>query len=66
MDIVDKSGAWFTYEGEHLGQGREKAKVFLAEHPEIMVEITDRIWQTVNPPAEEAEEEVEEAAVQTG
>ena len=69
LGFVEKSGAWFTYEGEHLGQGREKAKAFLAEHPEIMVEITDRVWNTVNPPAEddaEAAEATEDAATQTG
>ncbi|WP_420437619.1 recombinase RecA [Candidatus Poriferisocius sp.] len=67
LDIVEKSGAWFTYEGEHLGQGREKAKMFLAEHPEIMVEITDRVWNAVNPSAEEeAAPETEEPVAQTG
>ncbi|WP_419917740.1 recombinase RecA [Candidatus Poriferisocius sp.] len=55
LDIIDKSGAWFTYEGEHLGQGREKAKAFLSENPEIMVEITDRVWQIADPPVEEEE-----------
>ena len=45
MGIVKKSGAWFTYEGEQLGQGRENAKVFLAENPEIMVEVSDRVLQ---------------------
>ncbi len=43
MSIVRKSGAWFTYEGEQLGQGRENAKNFLAENPEIMVEISDKV-----------------------
>jgi len=43
MAIVKKSGAWFTYEGEQLGQGRENAKNFLSENPEIMVEISERI-----------------------
>ncbi len=43
LGIVKKSGAWFTYEGEQLGQGRENAKTFLAENPEIMVEISDRV-----------------------
>ncbi len=43
MGIIRKSGAWFTYEGEQLGQGRENAKNFLAENPEIMMEISDRI-----------------------
>jgi recombination protein RecA len=45
LGIVKKSGAWYTYEGEQLGQGRENAKVFLAENPEVMVEISERIRQ---------------------
>ncbi len=45
--VVKKSGAWFTYEGEQLGQGREKAKDFLSRNPEMMMEITDRIKTTV-------------------
>jgi recombination protein RecA len=47
LDIVKKSGAWYTYEGEQLGQGRENAKIFLNENPEIMVEISERILTTV-------------------
>ena len=43
LAIIKKSGAWFTYDGEQLGQGRENAKNFLSEHPEIMMEISDRI-----------------------
>jgi recombination protein RecA len=43
MGIVKKSGAWYTYEGEQLGQGRENAKQFLFENAEIMVEISERI-----------------------
>ena len=43
MAIVKKSGAWFTYDGEQLGQGREKAKDYLSSNPEIMVEISDRV-----------------------
>lgn len=45
--IINKSGAWYTYEGEQLGQGREKAKVFLTENPEIMVEVSERIRKAV-------------------
>src|SRR5207248_1036258 len=45
LGMVKKSGAWYTYEGEQRGQGRENAKVFLAENPEIMVEISERIRQ---------------------
>jgi recombination protein RecA len=43
MNIVKKSGAWFTYEGEQLGQGRENAKAFLTSNPEIMVDISDKV-----------------------
>jgi recombination protein RecA len=43
MNIVKKSGAWFTYEGEQLGQGRENAKAFLTTNPEIMVDISDKV-----------------------
>jgi recombination protein RecA len=52
LGIVKKSGAWFTYEGEQLGQGRENAKNFLSANPEIMVQISDRVWQTVRPAPE--------------
>jgi recombination protein RecA len=43
LGIVKKSGAWYTYEGEQLGQGRENAKTFLAENPSVMIEIYDRV-----------------------
>jgi recombination protein RecA len=45
LGIVKKSGAWYTYDGEQLGQGREKAKEFLAGAPELMVEITDKVMR---------------------
>jgi recombination protein RecA len=47
LGIVKKSGAWFTYEGEQLGQGRENSKQFLAENLELMVEISEKIRQAV-------------------
>jgi recombination protein RecA len=43
LGIVKKSGAWFTYEGEQLGQGRENAKTFLTENLDLMVEISEKI-----------------------
>jgi len=43
LGLIKKSGAWFTYEGEQLGQGRENAKQFLVETPELMIEINERI-----------------------
>jgi recombination protein RecA len=47
LGIVKKSGAWFTYDGEQLGQGRENAKQFLAENLDLMVEISDKIRKDV-------------------
>jgi recombination protein RecA len=43
IGIVKKSGAWYTYEGEQLGQGREKVKEFLAESPELMIELYEKV-----------------------
>lgn len=42
-DIIDKSGAWYAYNGEKIGQGRENVKVFLANHPEIMAEVEEKV-----------------------
>ena len=41
--LVEKAGAWFSYKGEKLGQGRENAKLFLRDHPEIADEIENKI-----------------------
>ncbi|HEY5170390.1 MAG TPA: recombinase RecA [Acidimicrobiia bacterium] len=43
LGIIKKSGAWFTYEGEQLGQGRENVKNFLADNLDLMVEISEKI-----------------------
>ena len=43
LGIVNKSGAWYAYEGEKIGQGRENAKQFLREHPEICQEIETKV-----------------------
>ena len=43
LDIVDKSGAWFSYEGTRLGQGKENAKATLEEKPEMIAEIEEKI-----------------------
>jgi recombination protein RecA len=43
--IVKKAGAWYTYEGEQLGQGREKAREFLKEHTDIADEIYKRVTE---------------------
>ncbi len=43
LGIVKKSGAWYTYEGEQLGQGRENAKTFLMENPEVTIELHEKV-----------------------
>ncbi len=47
QDIVKKSGAWYSYDGEQIGQGREAVKRFLAENPDLMMEIQDRVLRAV-------------------
>jgi recombination protein RecA len=47
LEMIKKSGAWFTYEGEQLGQGRENARAFLAEHTDVRDEIDRRIRDAV-------------------
>jgi len=47
LEIVKKSGAWFTYEGDQLGQGRENARQFLAEHTDIALELERKVREAV-------------------
>jgi len=57
LGFVKKAGAWFTYEGEQLGQGRENVKTFLTENPQLMAEIDQRVREHLaGPPASETEE----------
>ncbi|MCR5321129.1 MAG: DNA recombination/repair protein RecA, partial [Lachnospiraceae bacterium] len=49
MDIVDKSGAWFAYNGDKIGQGRENAKQYLKDHPEICQEIEAKVREKFAP-----------------
>ncbi|MSS70342.1 MAG: recombinase RecA [Candidatus Latescibacteria bacterium] len=46
--IVEKSGTWFSYDGERLGQGRENTRLFLKEHPEVAGKIEDKIRENLN------------------
>jgi recombination protein RecA len=43
MEIVDKSGSWFSYQGERIGQGREKARDFLLENRDILTTIEQKV-----------------------
>ncbi len=47
QEIVKKSGAWYSYDGEQIGQGREAVKRFLTENPDLMMEIQDRVLRAV-------------------
>lgn len=43
IDVIKKSGAWFSYEGDRIGQGRDNAKQFLADHPDIAKKVEDEV-----------------------
>ncbi len=43
LDIIDKSGSWFSYEGQRIGQGRENAKRYLVERPELLQEVEKKV-----------------------
>jgi recombination protein RecA len=60
--IVEKSGAWFSYDSQRLGQGRENAKVFLRQNPELANKIEQQIRQNAGLLAERILESVEPSA----
>ncbi|MGH8443901.1 MAG: recombinase RecA, partial [Solimonas sp.] len=47
--VVDKSGAWFAYKGDKIGQGKDNARIYLREHPEVADEIEQAIRAKLNP-----------------
>jgi recombination protein RecA len=49
-DIVEKSGAWYAYNGEKIGQGKDNAREFLKENPELSVEIENKVRAAVGIP----------------
>jgi recombination protein RecA len=48
MDVVQKSGSWFSYNGERLGQGRENIKEMLMNKPELVKEIEAKVREKLN------------------
>jgi recombination protein RecA len=60
--IVDKSGAWYAYKGEKIGQGRDNSREFLRENPELAFEIENKVRESLNIPLLAAE--VEETKLQ--
>ena len=59
INAVNKSGAWYAYNGDKIGQGRENAKTYLREHPEIMEELEKKVRDHYKPKEEEEEEQLE-------
>ena len=43
LDIIEKSGSWFSYDGNRIGQGRENVKRYLAENPEVLEEVEKKV-----------------------
>jgi recombination protein RecA len=63
VGIVNKSGSWYAYNGEKIGQGRENAKTYLAQHPEIMETIDQQVrahYHLGDSPEDESETEAED------
>ena len=59
-DVVNKSGAWYSYNGDRIGQGRENAKTYLRENPDVFEEIYEKVRAHYNMDGEaEAEAEAD-------
>ena len=54
VNVIQKSGAWYSYEGEKIGQGRENAKIYLAEHPEFMMMVENKVRSAYGLPYDES------------
>lgn len=59
LDIVDKSGAWYSYQGERIGQGRENAKKYMKEHPELVATIEAQVREAFGIDAQKTADDVE-------
>jgi len=53
---MDKSGSWYSYNGDRIGQGKENVRVFLKQNPDIAQEIEGRVRDVVFPKPEETEQ----------
>ncbi len=60
LDVVKKSGTWYSYGDEKLGQGRDKAREYLKENPQILSEIEIQVRNRLKPQPIQEEEKVEE------
>ena len=55
LNIIVKAGAWFSYNDAKIGQGRENAKIYLSQHPDIMAEVENKVRAHYNLPLKDAE-----------
>ncbi|MCK4426744.1 MAG: recombinase RecA [Deltaproteobacteria bacterium] len=62
VDVIEKSGAWYSYDGERLGQGRENVRTFLKPHTDIANRIEQQMWETYDIQRPKVQEQVEEPA----
>jgi len=62
MDIIKKSGSWFSYEDTKIGQGAEKAKLYLKENPAILTEVEARVKEKASPDLITKLDETEDSA----
>ena len=62
VDIIEKSGAWYSYDGERLGQGRENVRTFLKAHPDFADRIEQQVGETYDIKRPKVKEQVEESA----
>ena len=58
-DVIDKGGAWYSYEGTKIGQGRENAKKFLMDNPEICKKIEEQVRETFKTTSENDDKQIE-------
>jgi recombination protein RecA len=61
LGIIDKAGAWFSYNGDKVGQGRENSKIFLKDNPNVAIEIEAKIRDYYKEHEQELVEEVDKA-----
>ena len=55
LEIIQKSGSWFSYDGNKLGQGRDSVKKLIEDNPELMEELEKKIIEKINPKPEKEE-----------
>jgi recombination protein RecA len=60
--VVHKSGAWFTFDDDQLGQGRENAKRFLRENPEVAMQLQAKVFELVGLGESAADDEADSVA----